>query len=193
MKSSARQAPVSVTYKGENIYAFSGKSILCGEREIQDTLGKLCEDSVHTYGDTIKEGYVTLDVGYRIVVCGSAHSEGENIRGIYAISSLVIRIPHIVKNAAEGIIDIVKKEQQVVPTLFYAPPGTGKTTLLRDLALKISSGLNAMRVCIVDTRGELYQKELFRNSLVDVLSDYKRGKGMEIATRTMSAQVIICD
>ena len=36
-------------------------------------------------------------------------------------------------------------------------------------------------------------KEMFENNLVDVLRGYPRAKGIEIATRTLSPEVIFCD
>lgn len=76
---------------------------------------------------------------------------------------------------------------------FYSPPNVGKTTLIRDIAKTLSSGKFAHRMAIVDTRGEIYIKTAFENSIADVLSGYPRAKGIEIATRTMSPEVIICD
>ena len=93
-------APVSVTYLDRNVCLFDGKPIVCSESEVAGTLQRLCEDSVHTYGETIKEGFVALENGYRIGVVGRAGSEKENIKSVYGISSLSIRIPHSVSGFA---------------------------------------------------------------------------------------------
>lgn len=186
-------APASLTCGGQNIFAFGGKYLICSPRELSETLGRLCEDSVHTYSETIKEGYAVLDGGYRIGVCGSARSEGEKVRGIYSVGSLCIRIPHALSGVCGGLLKEVRRGDEIIPALIYSPPGVGKTTLLRDAASELSSGIAALRICIIDTRGEIYMKEMFENSIADVLLGYPRSKGMEIATRTMSAQVIICD
>ena len=69
----------------------------------------------------------------------------------------------------------------------------GKTTLLRALAKEVSSPRYGRHTVIVDTRGEL-NVELNDPTLnLDVMSGYPRELGIEIAVRTMGAQLIICD
>ena len=73
------------------------------------------------------------------------------------------------------------------------PPGVGKTTLLRSVAKKLSSGNNPMRTVVIDTRGELSFSNDGRDLCLDVLSGYPRHDGVDIATRCFNAEVIICD
>ena len=56
----------SITAAGKNISIFGGERIYCTPDDMSQTLGLLCEDSIHTYGDTMREGYILLDGGYRI-------------------------------------------------------------------------------------------------------------------------------
>jgi len=76
--------------------------------------------------------------------------------------------------------------------LVYSPPGVGKTTALRSLAMSIGSGSDAKRVAVIDERCE-FPEEDFASAEVDILKGYKRKNGIEIATRTMSPEVIIID
>lgn len=77
--------------------------------------------------------------------------------------------------------------------LIISPPGGGKTTLLRSLARYIGSYKdNGLRTVIIDERCEI-DRDDYRESKVDVLSGYKRHDGIEIAVRTMSPEVIMCD
>jgi stage III sporulation protein AA len=46
---------------------------------------------------------------------------------------------------------------------------------------------------VVDTRGELGFETDGRGLCLDILRGYPRARGVEIATRTLSAQVIVCD
>ena len=50
-----------------------------------------------------------------------------------------------------------------------------------------------MRVCVIDTRGELGAFWGDRSLSIDLLSGYPRALGIEIATRTMNAELILCD
>ena len=186
-------APVSLTCADKNVFTFFGHTLSCSEREISDTLGKLCEDSVHTYGETIKEGYVYLSGGYRIGVCGQARGDGNKVAGVFKVNSLCIRIPHAISGVCEGLIGELSDGKSVSSALIYSPPGVGKTTLLRDVARYFSTGERAVRVCVIDTRGELFLREMFCGALIDVMSGYPKAKGMEIAARTLSPQVMICD
>ena len=187
------EAPLSLTIDRKNVLLPNRRASVFCERELRETLGRLCEDSVHTYGETIKEGYATLMGGYRIGVCGSAGSDGDKIKGIYRISSLCIRIPHAITGVCGELINEIKTEKGIISALIYSPPCEGKTTLLRDAARRLSSGEEAIRVCIIDTRGEIYMPELFSDCIADIMYGYPRAKGMEIAARTMSAQLIVCD
>ena len=156
---------------------------------MSQALGLLCEDSIHTYGDTMREGYILLDGGYRIGICGHARCEGNALSGVYGITAISVRIPHGVYGVCNEILPLIHDGGRINSTLIYSPPGVGKTTLLRDIAVK----LRGRRISLIDTRGELFMAESMANTLIDVLYGYPRAKGIEIATRTMSAEVIICD
>lgn len=179
----------SITAAGKNISIFGGERIYCTPDDMSQALGLLCEDSIHTYGDTMREGYILLDGGYRIGICGHARCEGNALSGVYGITAISVRIPHGVYGVCDEILPLIHDGGRINSTLIYSPPGVGKTTLLRDIAVK----LRGRRISLIDTRGELFTEESMANTLIDVLYGYPRAKGIEIATRTMSAEVIICD
>lgn len=179
----------SITAAGKNISIFNSERIYCDSDDMSQTLGLLCEDSIHTYGDTMREGYILLDGGYRIGICGHARCEGNVLKSVYGITAISIRIPHGVYGICDDILPLLFTDGRINSALIYSPPGVGKTTLLRDIAVK----LRGRRISLIDTRGELFMEESMDNTLIDVLYGYPRAKGIEIATRTMSAEVIICD
>ncbi len=184
------EMPASVTYEQRNISIFDGREIIFSEAEMRGILARLCEESVHTYGSTINEGYVTLAGGLRIGVCGKAVSDGTRVLNVREISSIAVRIPQAIAGVSAEILPLVLKGQRIYSTLFYSLPGAGKTTLIRDIAAKIGA---KRRVAVVDSRGEIYMPEMFAHSLCDFLDGYPKGLGIEIATRTLSPEVIICD
>lgn len=77
--------------------------------------------------------------------------------------------------------------------LIYSPPGEGKTTLLRDIASLLSSPPYLRRVAVIDSRAELFREDSFSASIADIYTGYPKAYGIELATRTMSPQFIVCD
>lgn len=172
-----------------NIFLKSSTS----QKEISDILANMCGHSLYAYSDMINNGYVTLDGGIRVGVCGRAAVEGDRIIGVYGISSLNIRIPSDVREIGGEICRLLLEMTSSRGILIYSPPGVGKTTLLRSVARAMGSGDGAVRVAVIDTRCEIACFEDMRSLAIDVLSGYPKGIGIEIAARTMNAQLMICD
>lgn len=185
--------PTALVVSGKNITDFSGERDVCTDADLSQTLARLTEDSVHTYGDTLREGYVSLDGGYRVGVCGSANTTDGKIKGLCAVGTLTVRIPRAITGRDGELLDIIQKDGAVSSALIFSPPGVGKTTLIRSLASSLSRGDGARRVSVIDTRREIYMKEMFSDSVADFFEGYPRGAGIEIATRTQNPEAIICD
>ena len=179
----------TLTSAGRNIPT----SAVLTRQEIDRMLTRLCEGSVYAFRDTIAEGYIGLRGGVRVGVCGRAALSGGKICGVYDIDTLVIRIPHPSPALGKEIADLIRQENFTGGVLIYSPPGVGKTTLLRSLAKIMSSGENAVRVSVIDTRGELGYSLGDSGLCLDILSGYPKHIGISIASRTLSPQLIICD
>ncbi len=179
----------SVSVRGKNILLSS----LLTREEMDSFLSAICRNSLYAYRDTINNGYVTLEDGLRVGLCGRATVDDGKLLGIYDVSSINIRIPHTIRNLGEPVCRILRSAKDSRGVLIYAPPGEGKTTLLSAVCAKMAGGDMPMRVAIIDTRGELSASLADKRLCIDVLSGYPRGLGIEIATRTLSAQLIVCD
>ncbi len=175
--------PSSLTVSGDNLILPHRAT----ERELAETLSRFAGGSVYAHEEQIREGYLPLAGGARLGVVGQATDLC--LRGIRGVTSLVLRIPHMAQGVAREVYAIWRKSPMGL--LIYAPPGGGKTTFLKDFIRLASTGENAMRVAVVDTRGELCVGCV--GDMVDVLEGYPRKEGMEIALRTMNPQVIVCD
>ncbi len=170
--------------------------ILLAPRTLSDLLIHLCGGSLYAYSDTIHQGFLTLPGGIRVGVAGRAVCEEGRIIGVTDVTSLCIRLPHPHRNVGGTVCRLLRHlaaEGGAQGVLIYAPPGVGKTTLLRAVAATMASGPDPWRTVVVDTRGELGFAGDRPDLCLDVLAGYPRARGVEIATRTLSAQLIVCD
>ncbi len=176
----------TVTSGGRN-YA---TGVLLDAGTLADILKRMCAGSLYAYADSICRGYLTLPGCVRVGVCGTAATEGGRVIGVSQVSGLILRIPHRVE------VDITPLEEHLKNRhgmLVYAPPGVGKTTLLRALAERAASAAYGLRTVAVDTREELYATLTDKSLTLDILRGYPRDVGIEIAVRSMGAELILCD
>ena len=94
-----------------------------------------------------------------------------------------------------GLAGHVVLNTVILPTLIIAPPGGGKTTLLRDFVRNLSRQCN---VAVVDERSEIAgcymgisQRDL--GSFCDVLDGCKKADGVRMMIRSMAPQVVAVD
>lgn len=169
--------------------------------DLLETFRSLCGYSVHTHQQEISSGFISIPGGHRAGIIGTAvyDSQGK-LTNIRDITSINIRVAREVQGAAAPLIHQVLK-QGLSSLLIAGAPGTGKTTLLRDLARQLSSGESGgkrYKVAVIDERSEIgavcagvVQNDL--GDCCDVLNGYSKGDGIQIAVRTLSPDIIICD
>ena len=185
-----RDHAASATVGGENIplpYVASGE-------EMEAQLVRFCNGSLYAHAETLARGYLLLPSGVRVGVAGHAAVTGESVTGIAAVSTFAIRVPHQAPaHVGQEPCRIFAALGGTRGILLYAPPGVGKTTVLRGIAAQLAGGTSPRRVALVDTRLELAAFSREPSLLFDVLSGYPRGQGIGIATRSLGAEVIVCD
>ncbi|MDD6484341.1 MAG: ATPase, T2SS/T4P/T4SS family [Clostridiales bacterium] len=163
---------------------------------IEEALELASKSSLYAKARDISEGFITVDGGHRIGICGSAVVNNGRVEFIKDVSSLCYRLTCEVKGAADGIIDKIYSDGDIKNTIIISPPGAGKTTLLRDIARQLSK--KSVRVCIVDERSEIAAMNegcsaFDLGDFTDVLNGVKKSVGMLMAIRAMAPDVIITD
>ena len=179
-----RERPVSLTVDGRNIIL----PVRCMPSEIKGAVLALCGGSPYAYASEIERGYLPMTDGIRCGVCPS-FGRGASVD---EITSLCLRFPCDTENA-NGLDLLCLDNGRVVPSLLYSPPGVGKTTVLRMLIRRLCSGDTPLRGAVIDTKRELYTPKSASNTLTDYLFGYSKGEGIELATRTLSPEVVFCD
>ena len=179
----------TVSCKEKNIRT----GFLASEEAIHQILLDMCQGSLYAYGQSINQGYVSLAGGIRVGVCGTATVENNRVIGVRSVSGLIIRIPHRIRVDASPILQLLQLRQKSGGVLIYAPPGVGKTSLLRATAAQAASCAYNLRTVVVDSRSELKYTLEDKTLTLDILDGYPKDAGIEIATRSMGAQLIVCD
>lgn len=204
--------------KGRNEIFLHKQGGLCKEpeeayvisvNEIREMMEFISNFSIYAYEEEISHGFLTIQGGHRIGICGKAVVADGKIRTIRNISFLNIRIAGERKGCAEKILPFLYEEDRLCHTLLVSPPGCGKTTLLRDLIRLMSEGgsvetktgkksYRGRKVGVVDERSELAacyhgvpQNDLGRRT--DVMDSCPKAEGMELLLRSMSPEVMAVD
>ena len=133
--------------------------------------------------ESISQGYLTAPGGHRIGICGETILEGNEPKGIRTVRSLNIRVARDIPGVADGF----HCDGNV---LVLGPPGSGKTTFLRDYIRKLS---REYKVSVVDERGELFPRDFSTGLHTDILLGCPKRQGIEMLLRTMSPQYIAVD
>ena len=195
------QKEISIDQSGNFIYV-PEKGVRFSYYELQKLLDFWCMDSRYAFQNEIKRGFLTIQGGHRIGICGeTVLDENGNILSIKYISAINIRIAHEVHHVADQIMKYMYVGRNIENTLIISPPGAGKTTLLRDMIRQLSYGNEIQKgitVGVVDERGEIaacFQgiPQLDVGPRTDILDNCPKSAGMKMMLRAMAPKVIAVD
>lgn len=173
--------------------------------EILACLQMICENSIYTYQNQISSGFITIKGGHRVGLTGSCVVEEGKVININYVYSLNFRIARQVVGSSNKLLRYILnlEENNVFNTLIVAPPGVGKTTILRDLIRQVSSGVKEMKfkainVGVVDERGEIaaLYKGVPQNDMgvkTDVIENVHKSVGIRMLIRSMAPKVVVAD
>ena len=188
--------PLKACYFGKWYYVTTSgldnsenKSIIISQNVIDKIILKASNNSLYTVSEQIKKGYITLKNSIRIGLCGDAVFENGLVTNFTKITSLCIRVPHLVK--ANFLINKLNIFDNPCNLLILSSPGKGKTTLLKDLAIEYSK--NATKnVVIVDEKNEFRCLQNIKLNL-DIIYQIDKFTGINYAVRNLNPDIIITD
>ena len=169
-------------------------------RDLHWVLESAGQGSIHAVLEQFRQGFLAVEGGHRIGICGSVALRKGELVNYRNISSLAIRFCHEVPSVARPLIPQLFQGDSFQSTLIFSPPGGGKTTLLRDLIRCVSDGIGCIsrRVGVADERGELGgmvrgRPQLNLGQHTDILDGCPKAEALLMLLRGMNPQVLAAD
>ena len=171
------------TMTGEHLCPLpDGGIVTCADLEA--VVAAAARQSAYSARETLREGYLTLDGGHRIGICGTTVQRNGEIYSMKDVTSLNIRVAHDVRIEPARLRPRLREN-----LLIIGAPGSGKTTLLRACIRTLSQ--MGRCVSVVDERDEVGAFDLGMH--VDVLRGCGKQAGMELLLRSMGPEWIALD
>ena len=190
--------PVMVYAGGREYEMYRRDNQNLSAEEMDKIFNLLVHHSAYSYQEDIRNGFVTLDGGHRVGICGRAVTDGNGtVMNIRNISSINIRRGREVIGVSDSIVPYLADGKNTVRnTLLVSPPKCGKTTVLRDLIRNLSNMGYKIGVCderceIAGSCGGSYGFDLGMRT--DVIDSCPKDTGILMLIRAMSPDVVAVD
>lgn len=172
----------------DGLTIIKNQAIICELLDIQDIILNLTENSLYAYNDRLKNGFLTNDTGVRIGIAGECVFADNEIVTIKNVSSINIRIPNFVKDCSKKVFNYMASKN-LYNALIISTPGYGKTTILKDLCLKLNECFSK-NILIIDERGEFKGIE---GENIDVVRFSNKYYAFNYCIRSLSPEIIVTD
>ena len=188
-----QQSEAFVTYGG-NLSTSTANAVPVYKNDVDFTYHRAFENSLYSYEEELKNGYITTRGGNRVGFSSSFIYENGRVSRIHDVTGINIRIAREIKNISRPVFENIdfKKPKSLI---ICGAPASGKTTLLRDIARELG---NRYTVTIIDERNEIASAAdgVIENDVgrfTDVLSGVTKKEGIQRSVRLLSPQFIVCD
>ncbi|MDD2190108.1 MAG: stage III sporulation protein AA [Eubacteriales bacterium] len=164
---------------------------------LNDIFNSLLNYSAYAYQEELSNGFITIEGGHRVGICGRTVMGNGKVKTIKEISSINIRKSREIIGVSDPCMDyLMKDKHQIFNTIIISPPKCGKTTLLRDMIRNVSN--MGFQVGVCDERSEISgmhngQPSYDLGLRTDVLDGCPKEKGMIMLIRSMSPDLIATD
>lgn len=187
--------PVSWVTGGRELYLAPERLPPPSPGALEELVRRASGNAAYAVEDQLRRGFLSLPGGHRLGVCGTACLDGGTLRSLRSFQALNLRLARERPGCADALVSRLWASPG--STLIIGPPGSGKTTVLRDLVRQCSDRWG-QRVGLVDERGELAacragQAQLQVGRRTDVLSLCPKEQGIELLLRAMAPQWIATD
>lgn len=183
--------PVAFFLNGQHVQM----PVIVTTAHIELCMQKISKASVYAFMEEIRNGFITLEGGHRVGLCGRTVMQGGEVHNLKNISGINIRIARQIKGCADLLIPKILCGGKILDTLLISPPQCGKTTMLRDIARQVG---RKHKVSVIDERGEIAavhngvpQYEI--GEMTDVIDLCPKDIGITLMLRSMSPDVILTD
>ena len=151
--------------------------------------------SAYAVLESMQQGFITLEGGHRMGICGTAVMEQGCIKTLSDHSSINLRVARQWTGCGEKLFAQMETDGENL--LLLGPPNCGKTTLLRDL-IRLISDKGSQRVGLADGRGEIAAcvagiAQLNVGQRTDIITGASKEKSIELLLRVMNPNWIAVD
>lgn len=197
--------PITINYANkfyflgiESLTNDEDEAIMCNKNLIDSVILKASNYSIYAVNEDIKKGFITLNGGIRLGICGEVVTENGYIKTMKDFSSINLRFPHEVRNCSLNALNYLTENGQVLNTLIISAPCGGKTTFIRDICYQLGQKNFPLNVLILDERNEISASikgvpTMNIGKFSDILLYSNKKIGFENGIRSMSPNLIVAD
>ncbi len=190
-----RGRPVSLVYPDKSLFLakngtlaslrFNADLITVSSEEITSVVQSLSRYSLHSKSRELAQGFFVIENGIRVGVSGAfSETDPPILRSFFGLN---FRISRQVLGCGAEIFRLLMRGGGSV--LICGEVNSGKTTVLRDICRLCG---DRWKVALIDERSEI-GSTWDVGTMTDVLSGCDRSKGITMAVRTLSPDMIFCD